>query len=166
MIYQWEKVKQNTIKALDINKLTGLWYAVFGKQQTNDSIAMELNKTNDKTLEFKHIVNGQLDHSYDLVQNYDTLQGKLDRVIDRGDYQLGYPWWVLHTDYDQYLVVYQCLLLTDDPNATESSVDVWTVYSRTKQLTDEQLANARGLLAKAGASIDGSNEILFQINHQ
>ncbi len=67
-------------------------------------------------------VDGVVDHSYNLVQNYDALQGKLDRVIDRGDYQLGYPWWVLHTDYEDCLVVYQCLLLEDDnsdPNASE-----------------------------------------------
>jgi len=59
--------------------------------------------------------------SYNLEQNYDTLQGKLDRVVDLGDYQLGFPWWVLHTDYDDCLVVYQVLKLDvpQDENASE-----------------------------------------------
>lgn len=66
-------------------------------------------------------VNGTVEHSYNLIQNYEQLKGKLDRVIDRGEYQLGYPWWVLHADYDDFLVVYQCLLADDqdEPNASE-----------------------------------------------
>ncbi|CAG2161153.1 unnamed protein product [Oppiella nova] len=163
MIYQWEKVKQNTLKECDISKLTGLWYAIYVKNQTQHSISMDLSKVSQHSLQFKHILNGVVDHEYDLVQNYDTLQGKLDRVIDRGDYQLGYPWWVLHTDYDEILVVYQCLILNDDPNDQNASEDVWTIYSRTKTITDDHLSYARDLLLKSGAKIDGSDEILFKI---
>ncbi|CAG2104922.1 unnamed protein product [Medioppia subpectinata] len=165
MIYQLEKVKQNTLKECDISKLTGLWYAVYSKTPAPQPICMELNKVSEHSLQFKHIINGVVDHTYDLVQNYDTLQGKLDRVIDRGDYQLGYPWWVLHTDYDQFLVVYQCLIHSDDPNDPNASEDVWTIYSRSKTITGDQLTIGREVLLKSGAkpTADDQQEILFKM---
>jgi hypothetical protein len=61
-----------------------------------------------------------VNHSYILEQNHDSLQGKLERVVDLGEYQLGYPWWVLHTDYDDCLVVYQVLKLDQPPDENSS----------------------------------------------
>ena len=72
-----------------------------------------------------------MNHSYNLEQNYDTLQGKLDRVVDLGDYQLGFPWWVLDTDYDHCLVVYQVLKLDQpqDQSASEGEKLVYYTYT-------------------------------------
>ncbi len=61
-----------------------------------------------------------MNHSYILEQNHDSLQGKLERVVDLGEYQLGFPWWVLHTDYDDCLVVYQVLKLDQPPDENSS----------------------------------------------
>lgn len=41
-------------------------------------------------------------------------------MVDLGDYQLGFPWWVLHTDFDDCLVVYQVLKL-DEPQDQSAS---------------------------------------------
>ena len=45
-------------------------------------------------------------------------------------------------------------------------LDIWTVYCRTKTITEEKLSNARELLIKSGAKIEGSDEILYKVNHQ
>jgi hypothetical protein len=65
-------------------------------------------------------VDGEVNHSYILEQNHDLLQGKLERVVDLGEYELGFPWWVLHTDYDDCLVVYQVLKLDQPPDENYS----------------------------------------------
>lgn len=58
--------------------------------------------------------------NYSLEQNHESLQGKLERIVDRGDYQLGFPWWILSTDYDSYLVVYHVLKRDSPSNEPES----------------------------------------------
>lgn len=45
-------------------------------------------------------------------------------------------------------------------------LDYWAVYSRSKNISDELLANAKDILLKSGAVKEGSDEILFKVNQE
>lgn len=151
-IYPYALVDQCTLADMNLTDIVGRWH-VFSSNQTalvNGTLTITaLNATHVRALATNQ--GNKMVLKNEVLEQNPWNKGRLDRIVDKGTYTLGVPWFVLTLRPSRYMTVFHGSYEDDDEGATKggadaNNVDHWAVYTRDEDISPvTQVRASRGL---------------------